>query len=122
MITPRRFPVCLRPLLFAIAAASLFAPRVLADDLPPSNLIMMPVNIFTGTLDSVPVKVGDVVTETGPITLSLDPYADNKFGLDNLQSKGAIDVTLLLSAPLFTYLGETPRIRIQENGPVYASF
>jgi hypothetical protein len=106
-------------ILWLVAAAALLAcGRAMADDgPPPSNLVLMPVGSFGGQIQSVPVQVGDNLTETGPITLSLDPSADNVFGLDNLQAQGVIDVTLLLSSPLFTSLGETPRIRIQEHGP-----
>jgi hypothetical protein len=42
------------------------------------------------------------------------------FGLDNVLAQGQIDVTLQLSSPLFTALGESPVIRIQEMGAASA--
>ena len=92
----------------------------------PSNLVLMPVQSFGGTVDSIPIPpalTGGVTgVETGPITLSLDPLATNVFGLDNVLQEGVIDVTLLLSSPLFTQLEETPRIRIVESGPASVEY
>src|SRR5437879_589980 len=78
-----------------------------------SDLVLMPVQSFTGTVDSIPVGGGNF---TGPITLSLDSTATNSFGLDKNLEQGKIDVTLLLTSPLFSALGETPRIHIMETG------
>ena len=82
---------------------------------------MMPVQSFTGTVDSIPIPPsladGQVGVMTGPITLSLDPEASNVFGLDNVFQQGRIDVTLQLSSALFTELGQTPEIHIMETGP-----
>lgn len=90
------------------------------------NLILKEVQSFGGTVDSIPIPptlTGGVTgVETGPITLSLDPYTDNVFGLDNVYQTGFIDVTLLLNSPLFTLLGETPRIRIIESGPASVTY
>jgi hypothetical protein len=88
-----------------------------------SNLVLEPVASFSGTIDSVPIPpslTGGVTgVETGPITLSLLHSEDVNpvFGLDNIQQSGEIDVTLVLSSPLFTMLGETPIIEIHETGP-----
>ena len=88
-----------------------------------SNLVLVPLQSFGGTVSSVPIPpaFGEGL-ETGPITLSLDPDATNVFGLDNAYEQGFIDVTLLLSSPLFTLLGETPRIRIIESGPASVEY
>jgi hypothetical protein len=44
------------------------------------------------------------------------------FGLDDVRQQGKIDVTLILSSPLFTRLGETPLIHIVETGPASVLF
>ncbi|HTM52660.1 MAG TPA: hypothetical protein VL175_01455 [Pirellulales bacterium] len=94
-----------------------------ADEDLESNLKLMPVGSFTGTLPSValPAIYGDNL-ETGPITLSLDTNQVNLFGLDNVLQQGHIEVTLLLSSPLFDFLHITPSIRIVETGPAYVNF
>ncbi|MBI3837013.1 MAG: PEP-CTERM sorting domain-containing protein [Planctomycetia bacterium] len=102
-----------RILWLSAAIVLLASSRVLAA----GNLVLLPVEIFTGTVDSVPVNVPLNGGQTGPISLALDSTATNVFGLDNVLGQGAIDVTLLLNSELFTLLGETPRIRIQESGP-----
>lgn len=84
-----------------------------------SNLKLKGVASFSGVFDSVPVKIGNLRLETGPISLTLDTSAHNVFGLDNYQRSGFIDVTLLMTSPLFSQLGETPRIRIVESGPAH---
>jgi hypothetical protein len=94
-----------------------------ADDEPISNLKLMPVEAFTGTLPSIPLPpIYGENLQTGPITLSLDTNQVNLFGLDNVLAQGHIEVTLILSSPLFTALGVTPTIRIVETGPAYVTF
>lgn len=113
--------VCPKRILWTSVALTLAAcGQVAADDIPRSNLVLVPVQSFSGTVESVPLPsaYGEDL-ETGPITLSIDPDATNVFGLDNYQHQGVIDVTLLLSAPLFSELRQTPRIRIIESGPAY---
>jgi PEP-CTERM motif-containing protein len=106
--------------------ALLVSARVHAIVVPPSNLVLMPVQSFGGTVDSIPIPPalagGASGIETGPITLSLDPMATNVFGLDNALAQGFIDVTLILSSPLFTSLEETPRIRVIESGPASVNY
>jgi hypothetical protein len=106
---------CLVALSICLAAG-----RAVAIDLQP-NFVMEPVQSFSGTVDSIPIPPslvgGEEGVTTGPITLSLDPTADNVFGLDNVFQQGQIDVTLMLSSKLFTELDQTPEIHIMESGP-----
>jgi hypothetical protein len=112
--------------LFWLTGAFLLMPGRAGAVVLPSNLVLMPVESFGGAVDSIPIPAaltgGITGVETGPITLSLDSLATNVFGLDNYQESGFIDVTLLLSSPLFTALGETPRIRIIESGPASVAY
>jgi hypothetical protein len=119
---------CLRAhriLWFSAALVLLASSRVTASE-GESNLVLMPVQSFSGTTGSIPIPSdlagGMMGVETGPITLSIDPDATNVFGLDNFLQQGKIDVTLQLSSPLFTTLGETPRVRIVESGPASVQF
>ena len=111
---------------FIFLAIALFASTEIVASEVQSNLVLMPVQSFTGMTDSVPIPpdlVGGMTgVETGPITLSLDPSATNVFGLDNVLQQGKIDVTLVLSSALFTYLGETPKIHIVETGPASVQY
>jgi hypothetical protein len=77
---------------------------------------------FSGMVTSVPFSVGGLDLVTGAILLTLDPTANNFFGLDAELLQGYIDATLLLEFPEFAspeLLGPDPiRIRIIEDGPV----
>jgi hypothetical protein len=101
----------------------ILAPETANAVLVESNLKLMPVASFSGTLDSIPLppSYGEGL-QTGPITLSLDPWTTNVFGLDNVLQSGKIDVTLVLSSPLFMALDETPLIHIVETGPASVLF
>lgn len=105
----------------AILCCGLLASFSTARAVPLSpTLKLMPISTFTGVIDSIPVPSDeDVVIETGPISLALDTTAYNVFGLDDVQKKGYIDVTLILSSPLLDFLGESPKIRIVESGPAW---
>ncbi len=115
-----------RHLAFAVVTlVVLSAFPAMASELE-SNLVLMPVQSFTGTTDSIPIPpslTGGVEgVQTGPITLSLAPNTIDVFGLDNVLQQGHIDVTLQLSSPLFTELGETPLIHIVETGPASVTY
>jgi hypothetical protein len=111
--TKSRLPAA-RILWLSVAIVLLASSRTLAGP------VLLPIESFGGTIDSVPVPpslTGGVTgVQTGPITLSLEAAPTNFFGLDNVQAQGQIDVMLQLSSPLFTALGESPVIRIQESG------
>lgn len=111
-------PFRARLIYTTIAAVLGLAGSAQATPLSPS-LKLLPIQSFTGVLDSIPVPVGDGTIETGPISVTLDTEATNLFGLDNELSEGYIDVTLILSSPLLDEFGETPRIRIVEAGPAF---
>jgi hypothetical protein len=112
---------------FTILLLSTMLPHLAPDNVSASviesDLKLMPVASFGGTLDSIqlPPSYGENL-QTGPITLSLDPSANNVFGLDDVLHSGKIDVTLMLSSPLFTALGQTPLIHIVEVGPAAVQF
>ncbi len=101
-----------------VAGLLIGGPRTATAELSPS-LVLLPIQSFTGQVDSVMVPFGESKFPTGPISVSLDPNATNVFGLDNVEQQGYIDVTLILTSPLFSQLGEAPKIRIIESGPAY---
>lgn len=109
-------------LAYLLAAAGLVALATPALAEPVSNLKLLPIKTFDGTINSIPIPFGDTILDTGLITLSLDTTATNVFGLDDVLREGYIDVTLLMTSPLLELLGDTPRIRIVEQGPAWAYF
>ena len=110
-------------ILLLSSTLPLLAAEKVSASVIESNLKLMPVADFGGTLDSIPLppSYGENL-QTGPITLSLDLSANNFFGLDDANQSGKIDVTLKLSSPLFTALGQTPLIHIVETGPASVQF
>lgn len=95
-----------------VLISSLFPSITLADT------VTVQLGSFSGTFTSVPFTFQGTPTETGPITLSLDPIGVNVLGYDTESSIGFIDVTVRVQFPLLNVIGEPPpRIRIMESGP-----
>ncbi|MBL9124179.1 MAG: PEP-CTERM sorting domain-containing protein [Planctomycetaceae bacterium] len=109
---------CCAAALLALASA----PPAAASLLESPSLKLMQISSFTGTINPISVPFGDGFISTGPISLALDPSAINLFGLDNVYEAGYIDVTLILSSPLLSFLGENPKIRIIEEGPTSVGY
>lgn len=119
VIRSRASAICGLALALFVLAAQEPAQASLLDS---PSLVLLPVQSFTGIIDSFLVPFGEGFVPTGPIGLALDPAATNVFGLDNVEEAGYIDVTLILTSPLLSFLGETPRIRIVEAGPTSVGY
>ena len=113
MFQAKRWRPCSSCILFLALAIGLLASSPIQAG-PVSTSVVS----FAGTVDSILVNLGPSggIQPTGPISISLDTSKANIFGLNDVTKQGVIDVTLVLNSPLFSALGESPTVRIQESG------
>jgi hypothetical protein len=109
------------------AALSFVLPETL--DRPTSSVAVVipiasavaPITSFSLEAPSIPLVLNGVNVETGPISASLDPSANNIFVLqafDLTSGQAILDATLQIRFPLLNVANEPPPIiRIVESGP-----
>jgi len=83
-----------------------------------ADVVTVNLSSFSGTFTSVPFVFEGTPTQTGLITVVLDPTGVNVLGFDTDSGIGFVDVSLRVHFPLLDAIGEEAlRIHILESGP-----